>query len=63
MNGPLPVAKINRWLPGSTTAPARPQIAESLEPQLLGSMIWCRSLQRVLKTLRILPVLREISST
>src|SRR5262249_40108462 len=42
-NGALPVATYNAPVERSTTAPARPQIAESLAPQVLGWITWWRS--------------------
>src|SRR2546421_6992797 len=39
LNGALPVATSSRPLPGSTTAPARAQIAESLAGHELGGLI------------------------
>src|SRR5712691_4661523 len=47
-HGPLPVATSRRPVDGSTTAPARAQIAESLALHVLGSISACRLLQREL---------------
>ena len=60
---PLPVSISSRPPPGSTTAPPRERIAESLCGQLVGTMIVWRFEQSVLKTRRNLPLAREISAT
>jgi hypothetical protein len=54
-HGPLPVATSRRPVDGSTTTPARAQIAESLAPQELGSINTWRLLQREFHTCTIAP--------
>ena len=50
LKGPLPVATSRLPLPGRTTAPERAQIAESLDAQVDGWMIACRSEQSEFQT-------------
>ena len=50
-------------MPGSTTAPARAQIAESESGQVDGSMISCRSEQSAFQTWTISPLARSIETT
>ena len=52
-----------RLLFGITTAPARAQMAESLDLQVLGWMIWWRSAQSELNTPAMRPLLREMLRT
>jgi hypothetical protein len=62
-HGPLPVS-ISTWAPpGSTTGPPRERIAESLDGQVLGPIRRRRSEHSVLKTERIRPLARSISTT
>ena len=61
--GAFPVATRIRPLPGSTTAPARAQIAASDSGQLDGSMISSRSEQSAFQTWTIRPLARSIETT
>ena len=58
----MPVATSQRP-PGARTAPARPQIAESLAPHELGTMIRRRSEHSELKTERMRPDAASIETT
>src|SRR5262249_28385068 len=59
----LPVATSRFPLPGSTTTPARAQIAESLSGQVDGWMIACRSLQSEFQTWTRRPEPASIAAT
>jgi hypothetical protein len=63
LKGPLPVAISRRLAPGSITAPARAQIAESVAGQLAGTISPARLAHRLLNTTRTRPLARSISST
>src|SRR6266404_1454500 len=58
LDGPLPVATSRLPVAGSTTAPERAQIAESLALQLDGWMIACRSAQSEFHTWTTCPFVR-----
>ena len=64
LNGALPVATSRRFVSGSTTAPARAQIAESLAGQELGGLIrrW-RLEHSEFHTWAMRPLLRSIITT
>ena len=61
--GPLPLETNRAPLPGSTTAPDRPQIAESLLEQLLGAMRPRRFEQREFHTWSNLPLVGSMTAT
>ena len=61
--GALPVSIRMRLPPGSTTAPPRERIAESLAEQLLGTISVRRLAQSVLNTVLMRPLARSIRTT
>src|SRR5438552_4312685 len=63
LKGPLPVATTSVPFEGSTAAPLRDQIAESLASHELGVMIAWRSLQSEFQTCRMRPVRSDIVTT
>src|SRR5439155_17042679 len=60
---PLPVATSRSPVAGSRTAPARPQIAESLSGQVLGTSSPARSEQSEFQTCSSLPLAASITAT
>ncbi len=63
LKGALPVATTRSPFAGSTAAPLRDQIAESLEPQVRGTISACRLLQSEFQTCAIRPVRSDIVTT